>query len=108
MAAEIGHELNNFLAVISGHSDLLATYPDIGQLPHAQKSLRAISGQVDKIERFARGLMDLGMLKSRRRRSDLNSLAQRLIDFIQGQSRFRRTRFELDLYPDLPELEVDS
>ena len=107
MAAEIGHELNNFLAVISGHSDLLLTYPDIGQLPHAQKSLRAISGQVDRIERFARGLMDLGMLKSRRRRSDLNSLAQRLIDFIQGQSRFRRTRFDLDLDPDLPEVEVD-
>ena len=47
------------------------------------------------------------MLRSHKEKADFNGLVNRLIPFIQGQSRFRRVEFVLDLEPNLPQVEVD-
>ncbi len=107
MSAEIGHELNNYLAVISGHTDLLMDHSGLQDNPRASKSLRAISDQLRKVERFTAGLMDLGMLQSQQETADLNKLIDKLVQFIQGQSRFRQIEFVMDLDKNLPLAEVD-
>jgi signal transduction histidine kinase len=107
MSAEIGHELNNYLTVISGHTELLLCDPSLEDNERAQKSLQAVSDQIDKIQNYTSGLMDLGMLSSKTEDADLNTLVQKLIQFIQGQSRFRRIEFELDLDPELPRIQID-
>jgi len=68
MAAEVGHELNNYLAIISGHTDILLSYKDVQKMEPVSKSLKAISGQIRRIERFTAGLMDMGRRQSKRRR----------------------------------------
>ena len=107
MSAEIGHELNNYLAVIYGHTDLLLGNKDLQGIDRAKKSLQAISDQIRKVERFTAGLMDLGLLRSKREDSDVNQLLEKLVQLIQGQSRFRRTEFILEADADLPHLEID-
>ena len=107
MSAEIGHELNNYLAVIYGHTDLLLGNKDLQGIDRAKKSLQAISDQIRKVERFTAGLMDLGLLRSKREDSDVKQLLEKLVQFIQGQSRFRRTEFILEADADLPHLEID-
>ena len=107
MAAEVGHELNNYLAVISGHTDILLSYEDVQKMEPVSKSLKAISGQIRRIERFTAGLMDMGMLQSKTEEANLNPLIEKLIDFIQGQSRFRSIEFVLNLDREIPTLEID-
>ena len=69
------------------------------------KSLKTISGQIRRIERFTSGLM--GMLQSKTEEANLNPLIEKLIDFIQGQSRFRSIEFVLNLDREIPTLEID-
>jgi|GEM_PF-503317 len=107
MSAEIGHDLNNYLAVIVGHADLLEADSQIREIPHAARSLEAISRQLRKTEHFVAGLMDLSVLRTDREAADLNGLVEDLVRFIQGQSRFRQIEFEMDLERPLPLLEVD-
>ena len=108
MSAEIGHELKNYLTVVVGHTDLLLANPEIQQLERPTRSLTAISNQLDRMSQFATELMDLGLLRSKTEESDLNLLIERLVQFIQGQSRFRRVEFDLDLSADLPKLQIDQ
>ena len=105
MAAEIGHELNNYLAVVSGHNELLLMQGDIGE--RAQRHAQAISDQLSKILRFTSGLMDFAVLRPRTEPTDINDLIGKLIQFIQGQSRFRRVTFEQQLSKELPRLKLD-
>lgn len=107
MSAEIGHELNNYLAVIMGHTDLLLSDTGVCENPQATRSLDAISRQLHKIGGFVNSLMDLSVLRTERESADLNALVEGLVQFIQGQSRFRQVEFELDLQQPLPDLQVD-
>lgn len=108
MAAEIGHELRNYLTVLIGHVDLLGVNPDIKGSEKATRSLTVMGEQLERIEKFATGLMELGMLKLRKEPSNLNLLVDKLIDFIHGHKRFRSVTFENKLDPALPPMEADQ
>jgi signal transduction histidine kinase len=108
MSAEIGHELKNYLTVMMGHVELLQINPNIGQDARILRSLTALGEQLTRVERFASGLMDLGMLRSKTERASLNMLIEKLLPFIQGQSRFRRVEFVLDLDRQLPLVHIDQ
>ena len=107
MSAEIGHELKNYLTVIMGHTELLLINPKLAGEERIQRSLNAIGDQLAKMEQFASGLMDLAMLRSKTEPSALNMLIEKLIAFIQGQSRFRQVEFSLNLGTELPLLDID-
>ena len=107
MSAEIGHDLKNYLTVIMGHTELLIINPKLEGEERIQRSLNAVSEQLTKMEQFASGLMDLGMLRSKTEPSDLNMLVEKLVAFIQGQSRFRKVEFDLKLGSDVPLIDID-
>ena len=108
MAAEIGHELRNYLTVLIGHVDLMGVNPDVSKSDKAVRSLGIMGEQLTRIENFATGLMELGVLKLKMEPSDVNVLVEKLIDFFRGQKRFRRVAFEFDLGEQLPQLEADQ
>ncbi len=108
MAADIGHELNNYLSIISGHAEILRDSPDLRTFPRAVKSLDTIIEQIGRIERFTASLMDFSAQNIRRQPADMNDLIRHLIRFIQPQHRFRNVAFTLDLEADLPWVEIDS
>jgi signal transduction histidine kinase len=107
MSAEIGHELKNYLTVVMGHTELLLANPKLDGEERIERSLNAISDQLARMEQFASGLMDLAMLRSKTEPSSLNTLIEKLIAFIQGQSRFRQVEFSLNLDNELPLLNID-
>lgn len=107
MSAEIGHELRNFLTGALGLSELLLAEEGRGGSARASEHLRSLQRQLERMQRFALGLLDLGLVRSRKQPSDLNGLVHRLVGFVQGQSRFRTIELVQDLAPDLPLLEVD-
>lgn len=108
MAAEIGHELRNYLTVLIGHVDLLGVNPDVSGNERASRSIGIMSEQLARVEKFATGLMEMGVLKLRKEPSNINLLIEKLTDFVRGQKRFRRVEFESTLDPALPHMEADQ
>jgi signal transduction histidine kinase len=107
MSAEIGHELKNYLTVLMGHAELMLLNPKLKGEERIARSLNAIIDQLAQMEQFASGLMDLGMLRSKTESAHINLLIEKLIAFIQGQSRFHKVGFSLDLGVELPLLDID-
>lgn len=76
MSAEVGYELRNYLTVLIGHIDLLGINPSIRDDEKAIRSVEVIGEQLECIEQFASGLMELGQLKLKKEPSDLNLLTE--------------------------------
>jgi PAS domain S-box-containing protein len=108
MAADIGHELNNYLSIISGHAEILSVSPDIQAFPRVVKSAEVISEQVRKIERFTASLMDFSAQNTRRQATDLGDLIVKLVNFIHPQHRYRNVKFVLSFKEDIPYVEIDG
>lgn len=107
MAAAIGHELNNYLTVISTNAQLLALNLSQGNHNKIQNKIDIIVKNVDRIKRFSDGLMDFSTLESKPLPYDLKFLIEDLILFIRPQSKFKRVKFNIDIPTDLPQVYID-
>lgn len=89
MSAEIGHELNNFLAVVAGNLSLLdvqlrkENYSDLGRY------VKATLDTVEQIKKFTSNLMDLTPIASTKEVIVFNQLLSEVIDYLKPQKRFR-------------------
>lgn len=108
MAADIGHELNNYLSIISGHAEILGASPDLQAFPRVVKSVATIQEQVWRIERFTASLMGFSAQNTRKQPTDLGDLIVRLVHFIQPQHRYRNVKFALCPGEQIPYVEIDS
>ena len=108
MAADIGHELNNYLSIISGHAEILSAHPDIQAFPRVAKSMTTIQEQVRRIERFTASLMDFSAQNTKKQPTNLGDLIVKLVYFIQPQHRYRNVKFVLCPKEHLPCVEIDS
>jgi signal transduction histidine kinase len=107
MAAEIAHELNNYLAAISGRAQLLLM--GIGKQPmeKIEESARIIADQARNMGVLVKGLLDFSHKEIRKQPTRLNDLVRRTVEFIVPQNKYERVAFDLDLAPDLPETSLD-
>ncbi len=108
MAAEIGHELNNYLSIISGRAQLLPYTLEQGQNEKAVNSSKIILEQVNKMKRFTKGLMDSSTQKVQKRKSSINDIILQTIEFVKPQNRFDLIEFENILQENIPEFLFDS
>jgi signal transduction histidine kinase/CheY-like chemotaxis protein len=108
ISAEIGHELNNFLTVIMGNFQILSMKINKGELESLNKQLDTISVNLEKVGRFAEGLLDFSSLKAEKAECDINDLIEKTLSFIKPQNAFRNISFFAELKPDLPHLVVDA
>lgn len=109
MAAEVAHEINNYLAAISGRAQLLLMNAGSGvESPERMKeSARIIFEQASNMGVLVKGLVDFSHKEARKQPTRLNEVVRRTVEFIVPQNKYERISFDLDLASDLPELNLD-
>ncbi len=95
MSAEIGHELNNYLGVVTGNLSLMQRHLKAKNYRELDKYLKAISSNLDSIIKFTSGLVDFSGIESVHENSDINGLISDVIDYLIVQSRFLNIDVEL-------------
>ena len=107
MAAEVAHEINNYLAVLSGRAQLL--HMGAANLTPQQvlESSRIIFEQARNMSVLTKGLLDFSHKEARTQPTRLNDLARRTVEFISPQNKYERVQFELDLSADVTDLDLD-
>lgn len=107
MAGDIAHEINNYLAILAGNLDLMPIILRKGDSEKIDKKLQIMSDTVDKIARFADGLMDVPQDQLYFEKADLNQLVENILAFLKPQNRFDEIQFKTSLSADLPLVEFD-
>jgi two-component system, NtrC family, sensor kinase len=107
MAASIGHELNNFLAIISNNAELMQVRLKKGEYERLDKAAGAILDNIDKIKRFTDNLMDLSKLDQELVTYNINRLIDDLLFTIKSQKRFKSVGFVVRMSPEIPDCEID-
>jgi signal transduction histidine kinase len=107
MAASVGHELNNFLAIISNNAELAQIRLKRCEYDKLGKSCDAILENIDKIKRFTDNLMDLSNLDQETVTYNINHLIDDLLFNIKSQERFEAVTFVVRNCPDLPDCKID-
>lgn len=97
MSAEIGHELNNFVGVITGNISLAEFHLAKGNFSDIPKYIAPINETIEKIKRFTGGLMDMKSISSRREIVSLEKLLAEVIDYLKPQKRFRGVTIQCDV-----------
>jgi signal transduction histidine kinase len=107
MAAEIAHEINNYLAAISGRAQLFLMNAATTTPEKAQEGARIIFEQARQMGILVKGLLDFSHKEARLQPTRLNEVVRRTVEFITPQNKYERVAFELDLDPGLPDLSLD-
>ncbi len=108
MAGDIAHEINNYLAVLSGNIELMPLFLKRGDQEKINKKLELMKTTVDRIARFADGLMDVNQGEAKFVPVDLNQLIQNMLAFLKPQNRFDGIEFVTELSAELPLVELDQ
>ncbi len=108
MAGDIAHEINNYLAVLSGNIELMPLFLKRGDQEKITKKLELMKTTVDRIARFADGLMDVNQGEAKFVPVDLNQLIQNMLAFLEPQNRFDGIEFVTELSAELPLVELDQ
>jgi len=104
MAAEIGHELNNYLTVLMGYTRML--FRDLADAKFDEIKSR-IGESLETMKRFSRGLLDFATLETKKRPNDINHIITELMKYVQPLSRFQHVKFVTNL-GQLPIAQVDE
>jgi PAS domain S-box-containing protein len=107
MAAAIGHELNNYLTVISTNAQLVSMHIAQGKLDNLKTKIDVIVKNVDRIKRFTDGLMDFSTLELKPVTYELSRLVEDLVFFVKPQPKFKRVTFEINVPSSLPQVYID-
>jgi two-component system sporulation sensor kinase A len=107
MAASIGHELNNYLAIISNSAELLSRNVNRKAYDKLPRNAEAIVESISKIKRFTDGLMDFSILEKDPVAYDLRKLIEDILFSIKTHENFARIRFDVRVATDIPPVEID-
>ena len=107
MAASIGHELNNYLAIIANNAELLSLNLEKNRMQKAQYNSQQIIENIVKMKRFTDGLIDFSKLETEYISYDIKHLIEELLFTIKAQARFKNIVFSVDLESTLPNVEID-
>ena len=107
MAGDIAHEINNYLAVLSGNIELMPLFMKKGQNDKITRKLELMKTTVDRIAKFTDGLMDINQGSPRFAKADINQLIQNMLAFAKPQNRFDGIQIDTNLSSDLPLAEID-
>jgi len=108
MAGDIAHEINNYLAVLMGNLELMPLLLRKGDQEKVDRKLSVMKETVDKIARFANGLMDVPQEEVRLEPSSLNQIVENVVAFLKPQNRFDSVEISTELAGDLPVLMLDQ
>jgi PAS domain S-box-containing protein len=107
MAGDIAHEINNYLAVLMGNLELLPILLKKGDTEKIDKKLEVMKSTVDRIARFANGLMDTPHDDAKFEQASMNQLVENIIAFLKPQNKFDCIDVRTDLSSDITLLYLD-
>ena len=107
MAAEIGHELRNQLAAISGRAQMLLRDSEREAFASVSRHAQIILEQSKRMETLSKGLMDFSSAELRIERMDIDALLRRSMEFVRSQNKFDAVEWDLRLAEGVPELRAD-
>lgn len=108
MVGDIAHEINNFLAILSGNIELMPIILKRNDPEKITHKLNLMKTTVDKISNFTDGLMDAGEEELRFVKADINQLVETVLTFLKPQKKFDRDEIITDLSTDIPLVEFDE
>ncbi len=88
MASSIGHELNNYLTIISSNTELLSINLKKKNYRKMDSNAKAILESITTMKRFTDGLIDFSSLKTQKVEYDLKTLIEDLLFSIKPQPQF--------------------
>jgi PAS domain S-box-containing protein len=107
MAASIGHELNNYLTIISNNAELMQVNIERSEFEKAKQNSNQVVENISKIKRFTDGLMDFSKLETEMVSYDIKHLIENLLFSIKSQRKFRGISIDLSFSSELPEICID-
>ena len=107
MAAEIGHEISNYLAAISARAQMLTMELGKAEPDKIARHARIIMEQASNMAILTKGLMDFSHKEMKVVRVDVNDLVRRTADFVRPQNKFDQVEFALELADGLPAITAD-
>jgi signal transduction histidine kinase len=108
MAAEIAHEVNNYLAVLSGNAELLPLHMGQDRPPGVDRALANISRALEQIGVFTDSLLRSRHPTGQRTRIDINEFLRSQIAFLRPQKRFKKLVIQTEWDETIPPLECDA
>lgn len=108
MAAEIGHEISNYLAAISARAQMLTMELGKAEPDKIARHARIIMEQASNMAILTKGLMDFSHKEMKVVRVDINDLIRRTADFVRPQNKFNQVEFALELAEGLPAITADA
>ena len=107
MASSIGHELNNYLTIISSNAELLSINLKKKNYQKMDSNARSILDSIDTMKRFTDGLIDFSSLKTQKVEYDLKTLIEDLLFSVKPQPQFSEIDFVTHYDSLLPPVNVD-
>jgi signal transduction histidine kinase len=107
MAAEVAHEINNYLAVLSGRTQLLLMRAQKAGDDSMKADADVIRQQVVRMSTLAKGLLDFSHKEVNIRLFDLNKLVIDTAEFVRPQNLFDRVDLVTATDPELGEVQAD-
>ena len=108
MAAEISHELNNYLSVLVGRAQMLPALIDKDLKEKALESSGIILKQVQKMNRFTLGLVDSAAMNTKKKMCNVNDVIVNVVEFVKPQNKYDLTNFVLELDDKIPPFLLDG
>jgi len=107
MAAEISHELNNYLSIVFGNLELLNMEIDKGKTDNLRPRLKSMKDGITRIAKFVESLADVTGPEPMPERIDLRSLLESEILILKSQPRFGGIEFIGNWEENVPPIEAD-
>ena len=107
MSISIGHELNNYLNIISNNAELLPLNLSKGHSDKAEQNCQAIVETVGTMRRFTDGLMDFSKLETQKVQYDLVRLLEDLLFSLRPLKLYSRIKILTRYDNNLPQLWID-
>ena len=107
MAAEIAHELNNFLAIVSGNLELLVMDINRDKFDKITKKTNSMKDGISRIAKFVEGLMMVARPEVKMEIFDIHPFIDNELFFLKPQIKFKDIEFVCKWGENVPSVEID-
>lgn len=108
IAAEVGHEINNYLTGVYGQVQLILLKGDRETPESVQQRLGSVLDQLNSINTLSKGLVDFTHTRTRISPTPVGTLVENTVAFLRPQNRFDGIRVGVELDSRVGEIPVDA
>jgi len=107
MAAEIAHEMNNYLAVLSGNVELLPIFLEGGNSERVEKCLKTLETSLSRMQVFSSALLSSRPPAQEKVLQSINRFLDNQVAFLRPQRNFKKIIIRTSFDESMPAVEFD-